>query len=217
MYAHGYRSDLRRQPMDGWDDNMMQPRERIEDMPRYKIANNPFYFESVFKLLEREGEVASNAWTFIKTMTTNPHLYKRILALDLDPEFEWGRIFEDSSIYKMLYTLQIVEALLEEEETAGEGENDEAMDEELRMKENWIQRFLQVGGFQQILNLFHKSLELLSQKQVDALSKFEKNFLEYMLKLIRIFILSAFSANDQSVFEVFTLVKKSSVKESEVP
>jgi len=45
---------------------------------------------------------------------------------------------------------------------------------------------------------------------VDMLSKFEKNFLEYMLKLIRIFVLSAFSANDQSFYEVLNLVKKSS-------
>lgn len=51
---------------------------------------------------------------------------------------------------------------------------------------------------------------MLSHKPVDILTKFEKNFLEYMLKMIRIFILSAFAANDQSLFEVLNLVKKSS-------
>ena len=80
------------------------------------------------------------------------------------------------------------------------------------LKKDWIQRFLSLGGFQEIVKLFHKSLDMLSQKPVDALSKFEKNFLEFMLKLIRIFILAAFSANNTDLVDVLSLVKRSSSK-----
>ena len=47
------------------------------------------------------------------------------------------------------------------------------------------------------------------------MTKFEKNFLEQMLKMIRIFVLAAYSINeDETVFEVLELVRnKSSVKE----
>ena len=64
------------------------------------------------------------------------------------------------------------------------------------------------GGFQQILTMFHKSLEIISGKHHDNLSRFEKNFLEQMLKLIRIFVLAAYSvqdsdgADESSVFDV---------------
>ena len=61
--------------------------------------------------------------------------------------------------------------------------------------------------------MFHKSLELISHKNPDQLSKFEKNFLEQMLKLIRIFVLAAYSIDDAegtSVFDVLELVKKGS-------
>jgi hypothetical protein len=60
------------------------------------------------------NEVAHSAWTLIKTLTTNPRLYHRVLALDRDPGFNWDDIFDFSSIHKMLYVLQIVEALIEE-------------------------------------------------------------------------------------------------------
>lgn len=61
--------------------------------------------------------------------------------------------------------------------------------------------------------MFHKSLEILSAKHADMHTKFEKNFLEQMLKLIKIFVLAAFSIDEvegDSVFEVMQLVKKAS-------
>jgi hypothetical protein len=50
-----------------------------------------------------------------KTISTNPILYKKVLALDRDPNFNWVDIFDMNSINKMLYVLQIVEALIDEQ------------------------------------------------------------------------------------------------------
>ena len=56
---------------------------------------------------------------------------------------------------------------------------------------------MSLGGFQHILNMFHKSLELIATtKQADSMSKFEKNFIEQMLKLIRIFVLAAYAIDE---------------------
>lgn len=46
-----------------------------------------------------------------------------------------------------------------------------------------------------MLKLFHHSLNKLSEVQSDSLSKFEKSLLEFMLKLIKIFMMAAFSAS----------------------
>ncbi len=78
---------------------------------------------------------------------------------------------------------------------------------EEQLKRDWVQRFMLLGGFQEIMTMFHRSLEIISHKQADNLSKFEKNFLEQMLKLIKIFVLAAFSVdevegNEDSVFDV---------------
>ena len=61
--------------------------------------------------------------------------------------------------------------------------------------------------------MFHKSLEIISHKNPDQMSKFEKNLIEQMLKLIRIFVLAAYSVDDiegSSVYDVLELVKKAS-------
>lgn len=85
-------------------------------MPRFKLAANSDNFYSIFSLVETMNpEVANSAWSLIKTISTNPHLYNRVLALDREPNFKWDDIFDMQSINKMLYVLQIVEALIEEQ------------------------------------------------------------------------------------------------------
>ena len=106
LLAHGFRNDLKKpSEVTEDDENYSQPRKRVEDMPRYKISNNQEYFDAIFKLLGRKGEVSVDAWNLIRTLTTNPTLYKKVLYLDEDPAFKWEDVFDTSSIYKMLYTL----------------------------------------------------------------------------------------------------------------
>lgn len=56
-------------------------------------------------------------------LSTNQELYTRVLQLKTaqNPEtgkIDWSKFFDSHSVYKLLYTLQIVEAVMEE----GEGE-----------------------------------------------------------------------------------------------
>jgi hypothetical protein len=47
-------------------------------------------------------------------VSTNPSLYRKVLALDRDPDFKWEDVLDAHNIHKLLYSLQIIEALLEE-------------------------------------------------------------------------------------------------------
>ena len=54
-------------------------------------------------------------------LATNELLYKRVLELQTakDPEtnkIDWSKFFDSNSLYKLLYTLQIIEAVMEEGE-----------------------------------------------------------------------------------------------------
>lgn len=84
-------------------------------MPRFKIANKDDWFDIFFNLLYLGNEVSNTAWTFIKYLTTSPSLYSKILKLEKNEDFKWENIFDNENIYKMLYSLQIVESLLEED------------------------------------------------------------------------------------------------------
>jgi hypothetical protein len=57
-------------------------------------------------------------------LSTNQELYKRVLGLKtaLDQstgKIDWTKFFDNQSVYKLLYTLQIVEAVMEEGEDEG--------------------------------------------------------------------------------------------------
>ena len=111
-------------------------------MPRFTIAYNQEYFDDIFNFVEStDNEVSQAAWSLVRTATTNPRLYRKVIALDLDPDFDWHQIFDASSIQKMLYVLQIVEALLEESSMIHEFKqknNDAELTEEDGMKLDWI-------------------------------------------------------------------------------
>lgn len=106
LYNYGYRHDLKRQPVDGSDYDMMQVRPNLESMPRFKIAQTPFYFNTLFDVIDHtENDLAQASWQLLRTISTNPTLYRRVLALDRDPGFKWEDIFDSDNIHKMLYVL----------------------------------------------------------------------------------------------------------------
>lgn len=62
-------------------------------------------------------------------LATNPEIYTGVLRLEGAKDqatgaIDWDKFFNSTSIYKLLYTLQIVEAVMEE----GEGEGLEKID-----------------------------------------------------------------------------------------
>ena len=78
----------------------------------------------------------------IRMLATNPTLYQTVYQLDSensDTEFKWSKVFDSTNVHKMLYSLEIVEAILLKEE-------DESKTHE------WIKRFLNLGGFQELQN-----------------------------------------------------------------
>lgn len=92
-------------------------------MPRYKISRNQEHFDTLMKLLDRHDSSSEASWNLIQMLATNPVIYKRVLQLKTDVDattmtIDWSKFFDTNSVYKLLYTLQIIEAVMEE----GEGE-----------------------------------------------------------------------------------------------
>lgn len=93
-------------------------------MPRYKISKNQKYFNILIGLLDRHDSASEASWDLIQMLATNQVLYTRVLELStaLDPDtqtIDWNKFFDSQSVYKLLYTLQIIEAVMEEGEGQG--------------------------------------------------------------------------------------------------
>jgi hypothetical protein len=88
-------------------------------------------------LLEFDGEVSKKAVEAINMHATNPVLFKKVKSIENftseSENFDWDSLFEGSNVHSMLYTLEIIEAML-----MGDSDNE--------FMKNWITNFIAIGG-----------------------------------------------------------------------
>lgn len=80
-------------------------------MPRFKISKNEKYFDTMLSLLDQIKEVAKPVSESFQILATNPILYNKVVSLE-KANGSWEGIFDSSNLHKMLYSLEIVEAIL---------------------------------------------------------------------------------------------------------
>ena len=113
-------------------------------------------------------------------MCTNPVLHSKVLALgatadDESPSrFDWTEIFDAENEHKMLYSLEIVEAIL-------------VSDHQGHKTLDWVKRFLQLQGLVELQKRLTDALKTL--KSTDGAGK--RKYVEQLFRLIRIFVTSA--------------------------
>ena len=83
---HGFRQDLQMAPKPGQDDNILQLRPTIHDMPRFKLQQNQMFFNMLFQLLAYQSEVSKEAQRMFKMLNTNLEKFWTLLWLDQVPQ-----------------------------------------------------------------------------------------------------------------------------------
>ena len=130
LRAHNIREDLKK-----LSEIQEESSFQKEDMPRFKISKNQEYFDLLMGILDRRDAASESSWDLIQMLATNEVLYKRVLELDIakgnDQKIDWNKFFDKSSVYKLLYTLQIVEAVMEDSHS---GERIVSIEEEDKIK-----------------------------------------------------------------------------------
>lgn len=152
----GYRNDLKR---------LDEPYEfhNIDKtvLPRYKLAHNESFFNTIFYLQDLNENIAKEAFNFLCKITTNPTIYRNIL----DGRDNWKALLDANNIYKLIYSLQIIESFLEDIEIDFEGvdsfSNEEAIlgldqdgVEALKLKKiEWMENFVRFDGFKHLVEV----------------------------------------------------------------
>ena len=103
---------------------------------------------------------------------------------------------------------RITEFLVSDLLASNSKDKEEALKQESEtreLKKNWIFNFLEKKGFEFSYKLFSKY-----QTDITKMNSFQKNFLGFLLKILRVFITSAFFAVEPEVANIVNLVKKQS-------
>ena len=134
-------------------------------LPRYIIGSSEAWFEILFGLLERGGEVGELALELVMRLES----WGRILGeLRQVESVDWKQVLNSESKPRLLYELQIVEYLMEE----GEKE--------------WKLGFIEKGGFEFLYAVFSK---LVKNRGENC----EKSVVACVLKIFKTYLLSAFA------------------------
>lgn len=177
-----------------------EPYERYNSdrtlLPRFKLAHNDIFFNTIFVLQDLSDSIAKEAFDFLCLITTNPIIYKQILEGK-----DWNNILYSENIYKLIYSLQIIESFLEdieiyssqvdcfssEEYILGEVNTTDEIKEK---KIDWMVKFIQNNGFNILVDLLHSKLE--GYKNNDGEPVLMNTIcLKYLIKIIRIIFFSS--------------------------
>ena len=197
----GVRNDLK---------NISEPYQSFNSdpkmLPRYLLAHDQVFFNTIFNLQELNKEIARDAYDFLNIITTNPVIYKQILfSGKSNEEIKWESQLDEKNIYKLTYSLQIIESFLEDIELTSDnvdsfsneeiilGMKDISLNELKNMKMEWMKVFIKNDGYSFLIHILEKKLIEYSRNVKDNVenSLMSNICLDLLLRISRIFFSSS--------------------------
>ena len=186
-------------------------------LPRYILAHDENLFNTIFYLQDLSDEIAKEAFDFLNVITTNPIIYKQIMFSGKDnKEIKWDSQLDDKNIYKLIYSLQIIESFLEDIEISSENidsfSNEESilgqsctLEEIKNIKIDWMKIFISQNGFTYLIKILDKKLEDYSNSiKIKSEGSLMNNIcLDLLLRITRIFFSSSLNK-----FEIYRKISR---------
>jgi len=75
-------------------------------------------------ILDRNDSASLEAWELVRKLATNQELQTSVLrfeqeeAQNKDNKVDWDKFFDNTSVYRLIYKLEIMEAFIEEDENS---------------------------------------------------------------------------------------------------
>ena len=168
-------------------------------MPRFKIANNEKYFDALLSLLDHIKEIAKPVSDSLHILATNPILYNKVVSLEKTND-SWEGIFDSGNLHKMLYSLEIVEAIL-------------LRDQNEISTADWVKKFVELDGLEE----FQNQLEKASSSEGCLKETDKRKLVVQLLKLLKILVTSSQGDSLPQVAEPATEPKESDEPKSTEP
>lgn len=150
------------------------------------LSNTYEYFSLLFELLELgNATINERVWKLLNQIPVNQEMYENIRTLRIIEGYnepQWDSLLDPSCMYKLLYSLQIVNSFISPSDHT-------ASTQELEERQDWRKRFLDLGGFKHLynvlLNTSHIHLLAGDQQQNNA------KCLGFLLNVVKLFIQAA--------------------------
>lgn len=112
------------------------------------LSNKSEYFELLFDLLNLGvTEINAQAWNLLTQIPVNKELYSNIKKLNIRESSDWNKIMDSESMFKLLYSLQIINSLI------CSPDSDQIDENEQQERFEWRLKFINTGGFDHLLSI----------------------------------------------------------------
>lgn len=150
------------------------------------LSNTYEYFSLLFELLELgNATINEKVWKLLNEIPVNQEMMESIRTLRIPEGYnepQWDSLLDPTCMYKLLYTLQIVNSFITPTDHT-------PTPQELQDRQHWRTRFLELGGFNHLynvlLNTSHIHLLAGDQQQNNA------KCLGFLLNVVKLFIQAA--------------------------
>jgi hypothetical protein len=109
LHAYHYRNDLKRV------DEVHEVEVDETSLPRFILSNHNSFYDLMFRLFDEASEVGLEVWKLLNRLPTSQSILNMIVNLEGIKDGEtrdWSKVFPQTSPYRLLYTLKIIEYLM---------------------------------------------------------------------------------------------------------
>lgn len=139
--------------------------------------------------------VALSSWNLLKRLPLSPHIYEKLLKLD-DIK---NNILDNSCDYKLLYSLYIIEYLMEDQNKKNEIYKKLFENAELEeLKKKWKTEFIIQGGFEHLWNIFIDIQSNFNSK-LFKLDINKKIIYSSLFKIFKYYLTACFSSSNEKI------------------
>jgi len=190
LASYHYRNDLRK------ENEVEQCDVNIKILPRYLISQSNEYYHILFNLIEEKGRIAEDVWKLLNRLPTSPEILNKVMSLEGVKSVEspnWKVLLDMNNNYLLLYCLNVFEYLME----------DECAKEHQLESDHFRTNFIQYGGFEHLFKIF----KAYNEKDRSLLTFLDKNILNFILKIIKTYLIAALCNKIPNLYKMTQLIK----------
>ena len=132
------------------------------ELPSYILSREEMYYKELFESLELNQDIAQYAWEILMLLPTNQKIYNSISSITISTN--WNELLNTKSMYKLLYSLQIIESILNISNNNNNNNNNNSEDNnnnKLTVSDSnnnvniqWTKLFEGTGGLGHMIEIF---------------------------------------------------------------
>jgi hypothetical protein len=150
----------------------------------------------------------------INRLPTSPQEFSKIVKLEGIrgvEEKNWNLILDQNSNYKLLYNLQIIEYLMDNNNIQEDkdfhsfltGNNEEL----IGLIQSWRSDFINFGGFDHLVQIYHT----FKTKEYNTYTIFDKKILGFVLNILRNYLMITFSTEIDGLYQQVQLARRTNL------